>query len=171
MPTIVEQFHEFAARHGKYVTGDLSASPRTADAVAQHYFEDGSHSDGTTHTEPPSDIHALRQAQRRYLALTLAIEERQWRQYKDWCMAQAANARRFPSACPAPSANCVEDLRAGKERINTLREKLRQLDELIASTNPVKQTETKRDQLARAQQEQASALMADLTRIQLDSGD
>jgi hypothetical protein len=141
--TIIETFTEFAMRQmwqgmpAPYTVIERGVSPRSGEVVQRILFANGAESDSFTHWDPPTDPVANRKARLEYLRIVLKKEERDWREFKDACMEQAAFHERFPMGSPPPPANAPDQLREGAFRIQRLRNRVAALEALDVNPREV----------------------------------
>jgi hypothetical protein len=88
--------------------------------------------DGKQRWLPSPDPTENRAQRRYYLLRKLEKEIADWDAFKNSCLQQAQFAKQAPSFCPPPSANSVEQLKRGQQRIAKLRKALADLDAEIA---------------------------------------
>lgn len=150
MPVILEMFNEFARRQGcPYIVAGRQVSHRTGEDVSRIVFENGAVSDGYSHFEPPTEPRVLREMRLEYLRAKLKKEEKDFNEFKSYCMEQATFHQEFPKTCPPPPRDAAEQLSAGALRIHSLREQIATLEK--EGKNPILE-EKKREEEERLRQ-------------------
>jgi hypothetical protein len=92
-------------------------------------FENGALSDGVAdHYEAPIEQVTLFRLRKHFIETKLKREVAAFSEFKASCEQQAGYHLSSPMTCPPPPANAVDQLRAGKARIEQLREQLTTLD-------------------------------------------
>jgi hypothetical protein len=94
--------------------------------------------------EPEDELAALR-GRRDYTAALLEKEEKDWHAFKSECEQQAQLHLQNPSFCPSAPHDAVEQLEAGKARIEKLRADLAKIEEQLPD-NKVNQHQEERSQ-------------------------
>ena len=101
-------------------------------------FQNGAVSDGVTnHYEAPVEQATLLRLRKHFIATKIKREVAAFDQFKASCEQQAGYHVRSPMTCPPPPANAADQLRAGKARIEKLREQLAAVDREIAASPEV----------------------------------
>ncbi len=89
-------------------------------------YENGAQSNGIHHLDPPADAFERLKLQAEFYSAVLAREIKDFRAYKDACVEAAATHRRYQNL-PGVPADAPVKLKLGAERIENLREKLRDI--------------------------------------------
>jgi hypothetical protein len=137
MAVILESFTEFSARQkvgGKpcpYVQAN-KISIRTGDTLGRFIFANGAVSDGLqSHFPPPDNEYDRLGIQRDYYAALLEGEEKAWHQYRQTCVDLAAQSARYANL-PGCPPDAPQQLERGAQRIAELRQKVSEIDALLA---------------------------------------
>jgi hypothetical protein len=93
--------------------------------------------------EPEDELAALR-GRRDYIAAVLEREEKDWHAFKSECGQQAQLHLQNPRFCPSAPHDAVEQLEAGKARIEKLRTDLAEIEEQLPN-NQAQQHQEERD--------------------------
>lgn len=124
MPKILESWNEFCRRQGcEFIVAGRAISPRTGDDVDRVVFANGAVSDTVNHYDPSPDAKVRMATRHEYLTALLRREEKDFRAFQQACIEQASLARVYTNL-PGPPADAAEQLKAGQQRIQKIREEL-----------------------------------------------
>lgn len=161
---------QLAEEHGEYVHDGRTL-----------HFQDGyritftSQRGGYSIHEIPSDEVERLQAVRKFYTLKLQDEVRDFQKFKGQCLQQTSLHARYPRSCPSPHPDSVNQLQAGKERIEALQAKRVEIDKHIevaqeAKHNPKQRRDRQQQErwLRGSAQQSAGDLHRKISNITID---
>jgi len=142
MPQVIETFDEFRQRQRCEHINLGSEVSGAGHEVNRYVFANGAYSDSTGHYDPPPDEKVRLVVQRDFLKTKLRREERDFKEFRQTVINQASLHARY-SNLPPITAQAVDDLRRGRERILRLREWLVKVEAGLIDPEEAKKQQAK----------------------------
>jgi hypothetical protein len=161
----VESPKEFMERHSATGPSAKASNRRWVFADGAQLIDRGYPLDPEGH-EPPEDEIALAKLRREYLQLRLKVEVDAFNTFRSKCYEQLLYAKRWPSYGGAPGPDDIEQLKAGKKRIEALRNQLQEVEERLSQT-PEAARQREREQDAAEEAEHLADIGNQIAAIQI----